>query len=208
MRLIAALAQIRNLHQAVITVADAAACWGLSHAHSAKTLAQLSQAGHLVRLQRGQWAFPERLEPFALPEYLAAPAPAYVSLHSALFHHGMIAQIPTIIYAVTLERPRRISTPLGVVSLHHVAPHLFSGFEVHGRTGFKLATPEKALFDVLYLATGRSEGLQALPELEFPERFNWSALRMMLRRVRSPQRRQRMQTRLLRLPAGTRRNLM
>lgn len=196
MKLIEALTQLAALKQPVVTVDDAATCWGISRVHSAKRLARLSEAGHVVRLKRGLWAFPERVDPFALPEYLAAPYPAYVSLHSALYYHGMIGQIPTVIYAVTLGRARRIKTPLGAVSLHHVAPGFFFGYEVHGRAGFKIATPEKALLDVLYLASGRSEGLQALPELEWPARFKMDTLRAMIRRIPSPHRRHLVEARL------------
>ena len=32
--------------------------------------------------------FPGRLDPLAVPERLTAPQPAYVSLQSALYHHG------------------------------------------------------------------------------------------------------------------------
>jgi len=199
MRLINALAKLMILKQPVITVNDAAACLAVSRVHSAKILARLGEAGHLVRLKRGLWAFRDRVESFALPEYLAAPAPAYVSLHSALYHHGMIEQIPSVIYAVTLGRARRIGTPLGTVSLFHVNPEFFFGFEVCGRSGFKVATPEKAIMDILYLASGRTKELGALPEVEFPSSFRIAKVREILRRIRSPLRRQRVLRRLARL---------
>jgi len=49
----------------------------------------------------------------ALLEFLTAPFPAYVSLQSALYLHGMISQVPALTYAVTLARSRRLATPLG-----------------------------------------------------------------------------------------------
>jgi hypothetical protein len=42
-----------------------------------------------------------------------------------------------------LARTRRYVTPLGVVSLHHIQPAFFFGFEDHGDAGGRLATPEK-----------------------------------------------------------------
>ena len=63
----------------------------------------------------------------------------------------MISQVPAVTYAVSLARTRRFATPVGTVSVHHVQPSFFFGFEDAGRGG-RLATPEKALVDVNWLA--------------------------------------------------------
>lgn len=87
------------------------------------------------------------MEPLALPEYLTNPFPSYVSLQSALYYHGMISQIPTIVFAVSISRTKKYETPLGVVSVHHVNPSFFFGFKSMGSRIAKMATPEKALID-------------------------------------------------------------
>ena len=74
--------------------------------------------------------------------------------------------MPAVTYAVTLARTRRFVTPFGVVSLHHVQPSFFFGFEDGAHPGARLATPEKALVDFLYLTPARSRLFRALPELE------------------------------------------
>ena len=135
------------------------------------------------------------MDPLALPEYLTAPFPAYVSLQSALYLHGMISQVPAVTYAVSLARTRRFTTPLGTVSIHHVQPSFFFGFEDSGHGG-RLATPEKALVDFLYLAPARSQLFRALPELEWPKRFNGRRARAIVRRV-EPARRRTLVTRRL-----------
>jgi predicted transcriptional regulator of viral defense system len=48
---------------------------------------------------------------------LTAPFPAYVSLQSALYLHGMVSQVPAVTYAVMLARARRFVTPLGTVAI-------------------------------------------------------------------------------------------
>jgi hypothetical protein len=93
-----------------------------------------------------------------------------VSLLTALNLHGMIEQIPSTIYAVSLGRTERIDTRQGRFSFHHVVPEVFGGFE-ETETGVLLASPEKALFDVAYLFAGRSRLFRSLPELELPPRF-------------------------------------
>jgi hypothetical protein len=127
--------------------------------------------------------------PLGLPERLTAPQPAYVSLQSALYHHGMISQIPSSVYAISLARSRRYMTPLGVVSIHHVAPEFFFGYETLGENGIRMACPEKALLDVFYLTPARSRLFCQLPEVEKPDNFNIAAARQMIARIPLPSRR-------------------
>ena len=58
-----------------------------------------------------------------------------MSLQSALYLHGMISQVPTVTYAVSLARTRRFVTTLGTVSVHHVQPPFFFGFQDVGHGG-------------------------------------------------------------------------
>ncbi|MDP2325592.1 MAG: hypothetical protein Q8N51_16415 [Gammaproteobacteria bacterium] len=125
----------------------------------------------------------------ALPELISAPHPACISLQSALFHHGLIEQIPSVLYAVTPARPRRLRTPLCTISFHRLPPELFRGFELSSGSDAKIATPEKALFDLLYLAPGRSRVFSTLPELTIPRRFQWERLKEYTELVKSSGRR-------------------
>jgi hypothetical protein len=101
----------------------------------------------------------------------------------------MIEQIPDVVYAVSLGRTRRISTPIAVISLHQMAPEFFFGFEGAPRDGGNIATPEKALLDFLYLRQSRSRRFRAIPELELPRTFSERRARSMLARIRSTSRR-------------------
>lgn len=183
MTLLAALSTIASMDAGVFTTSDAAACLHVPNGHASVMLARLAAAGQLIRLRRGVWALPNRVDPLALPEHLTSPFPAYVSLQSALYLHGMISQMPATIYAVSLARTRRFTTPLGTVSVHHVQPAFFFGFKDAGRAGGRLATPEKALIDFLYLTPARSKLFRALPELEWPTGFGVRAARAMVKRI-------------------------
>jgi predicted transcriptional regulator of viral defense system len=187
--LLEVLSAVESFDAPVFTTRDAAARLRVPNGHASVSLARLAAAGQVIRLRRGVWALPNRVNPLALPEYLTAPFPAYVSLQSALYLHGMISQVPAMTYAVTLARTRRFVTPLGTVSLHHVQPAFFFGFDDPGGAGTRLATPEKALIDFLYLTPARSRLFRALPELEWPRKFRVGVARAMVRRIEPTRRR-------------------
>ncbi|MEI7879896.1 MAG: hypothetical protein WCI95_03370 [bacterium] len=189
MRLVDALNRLQRFAQPAMETGDAAVILGLEKSHASKVLARLAETGHLLALRRGVWAFPGRLDLLAVPERLTAPQPAYLSLQSALYHHGMISQIPVLVYAVSLARTRRYDTPLGVISVHHIAPEFFFGFESLGENGIRMARPEKALLDVFYLAPARSRLFCNLPEVERPEGFDVPEAQRMIARIPFPARR-------------------
>ncbi|MBU0716409.1 MAG: hypothetical protein KJ964_13720 [Verrucomicrobia bacterium] len=171
MKTIDALTRLAELCAPVFTTNDAAAALQLTRPHASKTLARLAMARQVLRLRRGYWGFPDKIDPLMLPAILTAPAPGYISLQSALYSYGMISQVPKRIYAVSSARTQTFSTSLGAISVHHVKPSFFGGFEVNVRTGIAMATPEKALVDFLYLGPARSRLFAALPELELPKGF-------------------------------------
>lgn len=198
MNQIEALRRLQQLGAPVFETRDASALLAVTPANAHMLLRRLATQGQLVHLSRGKWLLGNRVSRFALPELLSAPYPSYVSLQSALFHHGLIEQVPAVVYAATLGRPRRVTTPLGVISFHRLPPHVFSGFEI-AADGAKIATAEKALFDVLYLAPARSRLFARLPELDIPPRFRWQELRTLAARVASPTRRTHIERRIAEL---------
>lgn len=115
--------------------------------------------------------------------FLTAPFPGYVSFWSALAHHGMIEQIPRQVSVASLARARRIATTVGVYEVHHLAPGLFDGFHGSEESGY-LATPEKALFDTVYVRA--AAGSRAFfPELTLPRDFDDGQVREWIGRIES-----------------------
>lgn len=202
MKLLDALHALQRIRQPLIETADAAAILQVENAHASKILARLAESGHLTPLRRGLWGFPGLFDVLMLPERLTAPQPAYVSLQSALYYHGMISQIPAVTYAVSLARTRLFKTPVGEVSIHHIAPSFFFGFEVLPDSRVKLASPEKALLDYLYLFPARNRLFHRLPELEFPSSFDPNVAMRYLRKISSQSRRQMVEARLIKLIDG------
>ena len=189
MKSIEAHRQLLNMGAQVFSTSDAATCLSISRGTASQLLARLAKSGHLMRLRHGVWAIAGEIDLLAAARYLVAPLPGYISLQSALYHHGMISQIPAVLYLASISRSRIYHTPLGTVSVHHITPDFFWGYELVTGSDIALATPEKALLDTLYLAPARSKLFRSLPELELPASFNINKARQMIKRIPAANRR-------------------
>ncbi len=199
-----ALARLRALKLPVIRTSEAAAVLGLSGVTAAQVLRRLARAGLVIPLRHGMvWVRDPPIDPWVVLDAIALPYPAYASLYSALSLHGVLSQLPAVHYAVTLGRTRRVRTETGTFSLHQVAPALFGGFETQA-SGARLATVEKALFDLSYLAGTRSRLFARPPELELPRRLDVHALEGWVARIPSARRRARVARHLDALVQGRR----
>jgi hypothetical protein len=74
------------------------------------------------------------------------------------------------------------------VSLHRMPPVLFGGYHTTDE-GAKVATPEKALFDLIYLSPTRSRLFVSLPELELPKSFRWAEVNGWAKKIAGKSRR-------------------
>lgn len=75
--------------------------------------------------------------------------PAYISLSSALFEHGVAEQAPHLLTCVTTNKTKRFATGLGEIHYHQVKEDLFFGYALE--RGIARAHPEKAALDFVYL---------------------------------------------------------
>jgi len=81
--------------------------------------------------------------------------PSYISFEMALAYYGLI---PESVYGITSASTRKTShfvTPLGEFLYRTIRPKLYFGFDLLKNDGklFKLASPEKAFLDLLYIKT-------------------------------------------------------
>ena len=189
MNVITAYRKIKTLQVAIFTTQDAGCILGISNKYAHKLLKQLQDENLLLHLRRGLWAFKEGIDVLMLPDYLTAPAPSYISLQSALYYHGLISQIPTVIYAISIARSRVYETTIGTYSIHHIAPQLFMGFNTVGENDIRMAEVEKALFDFFYLKASKSKLFYRLPELEIPDHFSWEKFESYIDKVKNKSRR-------------------
>jgi predicted transcriptional regulator of viral defense system len=150
------------------------------------------KSGRLIQLRRGVYSVapPYRAEEphlFLVANHLRKPS--YVSLQSALSYYGMIPEVVPVTTSVTTGRPETLETPLGSFVFRHLKKIAFFGYadtEIsRGQSAF-LASPEKALLDLLYLTPG-SDSPEYLEELRFEptDHFDWKAFRGHTERLKS-----------------------
>ena len=188
MKLIDAQKKLLEMKQSLVTTSDVSSILKISRSYASKVMVRLEQSSFSTQVARGKWVIQKDVDPFIVPEFLAAPSLSYISLQSALFYHGMISQIPEIIYSVTTGRAHRYTTEIGVFSLHHLEAEFFFGFESIGNSGIKMASPEKALLDLFYFIPSRSRLFQQLPEVELEKNFSFRRAFEMLHSIRSKSR--------------------
>lgn len=153
---------------------DAAHLLQVSNTHASVILSRLAKQQTIVRLMRGRWVYSDEVDPLLLHDILNYPMLSYVSLYTALYYHGMIEQIPSVIYVITNGKTKKIKTPLATFSMHHINGFLFNGYNSFGENNILMATPEKALFDTFYLMPAKSNFFKRLTELEIPDDFHFS----------------------------------
>jgi predicted transcriptional regulator of viral defense system len=178
-----AYGDLQRMNRVIVTTREAAARWQTAQGTAGRRLRGMEEAGLVRRLRRGLWALDPDVAPFVVAPYLTAPFPAYVSFFSALSRHDMIEQIPRQISVASLDRAQRITTTVGTYEIHHLAPGLFGGYEGSEESGY-LATPEKALFDAVYVRA--AAGSRAFfPELSLPRDFDDAQIKEWIGRVES-----------------------
>ena len=178
MNALTALTQLKQFNIAVFTSNDAATLLKISISHATHLLRQLHANGNVIKLYKGLWGFSEKIDRLALPGYLCAPLPVYISLLTALQIHGIIEQIPETIYAVSIARSKKIQTVLGTVSIHHVDLGFFWGYEETANPAVFIASPEKALIDYLYLKPAKGAFFKSLPEVDLSQINQKKALKI------------------------------
>ncbi|MFZ2339445.1 MAG: hypothetical protein WAW07_06935 [Bacteroidales bacterium] len=138
-------------------------------------LVRWTSTGLIIRLRQGYYTFPEYIGRPDYPLWFANRIyrPSYISLHTALAFYGMIPEEVMQITSVTSLKTAHFSNAFGEYSYKSVKSELMFGFDLKtmadGRT-LSLATPEKALLDLLYLYPFYDTG-QDMEDLRLDEGF-------------------------------------
>ncbi len=86
--------------------------------------------------------------------------PSYVSSWTALQYHNLTTEAIRSITSVTSKVTRNYETKAGTFSYQSIKKELFSDYSlVKGKFDFFIASPSKALFDLLYFRTSQFRGV-------------------------------------------------
>lgn len=129
----------------------------ISNNNTAYKLLQRMEHAHIIKRITSGWyqLHDAPIHDFEIANILHSPS--YISLESALARYSIIAQFPFTITSITPARSKTVGENKTYEYIH-IAPHLYYGFIKENN--YLIATPEKALFDSLYLM---SKGLRKLP---------------------------------------------
>lgn len=122
-------------------------------------LSRWVKTGKIYQLRRGLYSIAQPFQktqphPFLIANHLQKAS--YISLQSALSFYGLIPEVVNITTSVSTGRPERLETLLGTYEFRHIKTELLFGYqmtELGGQSAF-VATPEKALLDLIYLQPG------------------------------------------------------
>lgn len=126
--------------------------------------------GDLIQVRRGLYCLAEKyrgrpLNLFALAQKIYGPS--YISLESALSHHGWIPEAVFSITSASAKRSREFKTPLGVFSFTRIpADPFLTAVDLHqaDEGSFLMARPWRAIADYVYAYKKDWKGLHPLVE--------------------------------------------
>lgn len=174
----------------VFTTAEVAELGTTDVSNISRSLSRLAEGGQITRVRRGLWAVSGHpdFSPYLVIPYLFEEEDAgYVSFFTALNQHGMIEQIPQLIEVATRINKKSLETPFGTYDFHKLQDSLYGGWEpADQRWSYLLATPEKAIFDSIYISVRKGRQFARFPELTLPPEFSEEALVAWIDKLGSP----------------------
>lgn len=124
-------------------------------------IAAMEKQQQLIRIKKGLFVVAQQEGTSPISRELIANhlyGPSYVSLESALSYHNLIPERVYRVRSVTMKRFKMYDTPLGIFEYRTVSPEYFSiGIQqqvTQDNTAFLIASPEKALCDLIVLSSG------------------------------------------------------
>lgn len=121
----------------------------------------------ILQLKRGLYVsadfFDKNKNDISYSFYLAniIRTPSYISSWAALQYYNLVTEAIRSITSITLKVTREYQTKAGNFAYHSIKKDLFFDFSLaKGKFDFYIASPSKALFDLLYFRTHQFRGVK------------------------------------------------
>ncbi len=153
-----------------------------------RQLSRWTRAGRILQLRRGLYTLAPPYQkikphPFLIANRLVRGS--YVSCQSALAFYGLIPEYTPRVVSVAVGRPARWETAFGIFEFRHIKVGWLAGYrklDLGGGQAAFVATPEKALLDLIYLQPEGDQPrfldalrLQNLERLDLNALHQWAA---------------------------------
>ena len=151
-----------------------------------KRVAQMAQAGWLIRLKRGLYLVVTDISTLGMADVSdlvitqTLNDESYISFESALQFHGMFDQLVKRIDAVTPRTARTYKVQQTTYAFSKIKPELYFGFrqETINNQAVNVAYTEKALLDILYFRSTDYAVSLVLEKLrDYEEEFDFDKLK-------------------------------
>lgn len=151
-------------------------------------IARLVKKGELIRLKNGFFVIAEKIEKAPVPYEQIANllyGPSYLSFEWALSYYGMIPEGVYVVTSASATKTKEFKTPLGTFDYFYLSQSRYSiGIDQkeNNSGSFLIATPEKALADLVQFKSKGLEGRDLLIDLVEGRRIDESVLKELNRK--------------------------
>lgn len=168
-----------------------------------KKMADMERKGELMRIKKGIYVVSPEITGCRLSNELIANTlctPSYVSMFTSLRYYGLIPEAVYTQQSMTISHSKTIDTPIGRFEYTHISREAFPiGItrKTKGNAAFIIATPEKALCDLIAATSGltlryKNEAIRYLEEylrfdMDYLEEMNGSILEEYIKVGKKPE---------------------
>jgi hypothetical protein len=129
-------------------------------------ISRLVKRGDLIRLKNGFFVISEKIQKSLVPYPQIGNllyGPSYISLEWALSYYGMIPEGVYVVTSISATKSKSYSTPLGTFDYQYLS-HVRYAIGINQKENFAgkflIATPEKALIDLIHFKSRNLETAQ------------------------------------------------
>jgi predicted transcriptional regulator of viral defense system len=134
-------------------------------------ISRMVKTGELVRLKNGFFLISEKIESSPIPYEQVANllcGPSYISFEWALSYYNLIPEGVYVLTSASVTKSKTFNTAVGTFDYIHLSHHRYAiGIDQkeNERGRFLIATPEKALADLIHLKSSKLKGRDLLIDL-------------------------------------------
>lgn len=152
-------------------------------------ISRMVKSGELIRLKNGFFLIAEKIDDLPVPfEQIAnlLYGPSYISFEWALSFYKMIPEGVYVVTSAAANKSKTFTTPIGTFDYTYLSHHRYSiGIDQQENAAgrFLIATPEKALADLIHFKNKKIEPKDLLVDLIESRRIDEDTLKSLNKKL-------------------------